>query len=290
MSNFMVGLERKVVVANNLNINVWVGGKGPSLLLLHGYPQTSQMWRKVAPKLLNEFSVVCPDLRGYGDTEKPHSGYDKRTMANDMTELMLNLGHKQYAVVGHDRGARVAHRLALDWPDYVKKLVVIDVVPTHTVFKHTNQVLATSYWHWFFFQALDLPEIMISQSPEPFLRYILRSWSVNADFIEEEMFREYLRAFTLPGTIRATLEDYRAAAGIDLEHDEADFDKKIRCPVLVLWSQANKTMGLFDVVKSWQEKAEKVEGESMNSGHFIPEEVPEELLNHLRSFLPNVEN
>ena len=175
MTDFMRGMTRKTVRANGIRLNAWAGGEGPALLLLHGYPQTGQMWRKMTPALIGQFSVVCPDLRGYGDSEKPRDGFDKRTMAKDMAELMRELGHETYAVVGHDRGARVAHRLALDHGDAVTRLAVLDIVPTHTVFRDTGKELAAAYWHWFFFQVPDLPEIMIANSAEPFLRMMFRA-------------------------------------------------------------------------------------------------------------------
>jgi haloacetate dehalogenase len=281
----MKGMDQKTVRANGIRINAWVGGAGPAVLLLHGYPQTAQMWRKVAPRLLSRFSVVCPDLRGYGDSDKPRDGYDKRTMARDMHELMLALGHASYALVGHDRGARVAHRQALDQPDAVTRLCVLDIVPTHTVFARTERRLAAAYWHWFYFQAPDLPEQMISAAPEAFLRYLLRAWCFRAGAIEEPMMQEYLRAFTLPGTIRAGLEDYRAAATRDFEDDERDLGRHVRCPVLAIWGEFGKMHELFDVLAAWREKAERVEGRALACGHFIPEEAPEELLADLEAFL-----
>ena len=285
MSDFMTGMVRQTIVANGIGINVWTGGEGPPLLLLHGYPQTAQMWRKITPKLLSSFSLVCPDLRGYGHSDKPRSGYDKRTMAKDVSDLMLSLGHQKFDVVGHDRGGRVAHRLALDYSAIVERLVVLDIVPTHTVFRDAGSQLAATYWHWFFFQTADLPEIMIANNPEAFLRTILRSWGSRADFIDEDVFQEYLRAFKLPGTIRATLEDYRAAASVDLRHDEEDLNTKLRCPVLAVWGARNKTMALFDVVEAWREKANLVEGQGVDCGHFIPEEEPEKLVELVLPFL-----
>ena len=209
MSSFMTGMEQRTIRANGVRINTWVGGEGEPVVLLHGYPQTAQMWRKVAPLLLNRFTVVCPDLRGYGDSDKPRDGYDKRSMAKDVTETMKALGFERFALVGHDRGARVAHRLAMDYPDAVKNLTVLDIVPTHTVFRDAGKDLAAAYWHWFFFQVPDLPEIMLARSAEPFLRSMFRALCFRQDAIEEPMFAEYLRAFMLPGTIRAGLEDYR---------------------------------------------------------------------------------
>jgi haloacetate dehalogenase len=281
----MSGMEQRVIRANGIRINAWLGGKGVPLVLLHGYPQTGQMWRKVAPALLAEFQVVCPDLRGYGDTEKPRDGYDKRTMARDVHQLMEVLGHKRYAVIGHDRGARVAHRLALDYPDAVTKLCVLDIVPTHTVFRNTGKDLAAAYWHWFYFQVPDLPELMISAAPEAFLRYMLRGWTFRAGAIEEAMVQEYIRAFTIPGTIRAGLEDYRAAATRDIEDDERDLAIKVRCPVLAIWGEHGKMHTLFDVLGSWRDKALDVRGHPLPCGHFIAEEAPAELLSDLRPFL-----
>jgi len=283
--HFMTGMEQRTVRANGIRINAWMGGKGPPVVLLHGYPQTGQMWRKIAPELLDQFTVVCPDLRGYGDSDKPAAGYDKRTMARDIHLVMEGLGHKSYAVVGHDRGARVAHRLAIDYADAVTKLCMLDIVATHTLFKETGKELAAAYWHWFFFQTPDLPELMLNAVPEPFLRHMFRALTFRAGAIEEPMLKEYLRAFTLPGTIRAGLEDYRAAATLDCEDDERDLTKKLRCPTLVLWGEFGKMHSLFDVLAKWKEKGERVEGHPIACGHFIPEEAPEELLADLRPFL-----
>jgi haloacetate dehalogenase len=285
MTEFMHGMSRRSVRANGIRINTWTGGDGPALLLLHGYPQTAQMWRKMTPALTKRFSVVCPDLRGYGDSDKPRDGFDKRTMARDVAELMRELGHDRYMVVGHDRGARVAHRLALDHAAAVARLVVLDIVPTHTVFRDTGKDLAAAYWHWFFFQAPDLPEIMIQNSAEPFLRTMFRALTWRPNAVEEPMFQEYLRAFTLPGTIRCGLEDYRAAATVDIADDEADLDKKLSCPVYAVWGEFGKMHTLFDVVQTWREKADDVRGNPLPCGHFIPEEAPDELLAAILPFL-----
>lgn len=283
--HFMTGMDHRTVRANGIKINLWTGGEGPPLLLLHGFPQTAQMWRKVAPALLSEFTVVCPDLRGYGDSDKPRDGYDKKTMARDVHEVMTGLGHQAYAVVGHDRGGRVAHRLALDQPQAVRRLCVLDIVPTHTVFARADRHLAAAYWHWFYFLAPDLPELMISASAEPFLRHLLRSLTYRAGAIEEPMVQEYLRAFTLPGTIRAGMEDYRAAATRDFEDDERDLARRLDCPLLTLWGEQGKMHTMFDVLATWREKATRVEGQALPCGHFIPEEAPDELLAVLRPFL-----
>ncbi len=281
----MHGMRRETVRANGLRFNVWHGGNGPGLVLLHGYPQTALMWRKVTARLMQQFSVVAPDLRGYGDSDKPRDGYDKRSMASDIAGIMEALGHKRYLAVGHDRGARVAHRLALDCPQQVTKLAVLDIVPTHTVFRDAGKDLAAAYWHWFFFQVPDLPEVMIANSGEAFLRHVLRALTYRAGAIEEPVFQDYLRAFMLPGTIRAGLEDYRAAATLDLADDERDLERRLACPVLAIWGEYGKMHQLFDVLATWREKADSVNGRPLPCGHFIPEEAPDELLVELLPFL-----
>ena len=281
----MGDMQQRNVRVNGIRINTWLGGSGPPVVLLHGYPQTAQMWRKVAPQLTAHWTVVCPDLRGYGDSDKPRDGYDKRSMAADIHLLMTELGHSRYGVVGHDRGARVAHRLALDNAQAVTRLCVLDIVPTHTVFRDAGRELAAAYWHWFFFQVPDLPETMLAAAPEAFLRHMFRALSARAGAIEEPMIQEYLRAFKLPGTIRAGLEDYRAAAGSDLEDDQRDLDSKVRCPLLAIWGEFGKMHTLFDVLATWREKAVDVRGRALPCGHFIPEEAPDELLAELETFL-----
>lgn len=287
MADFMAGMRRSTVRANGIRMNVWTGGEGPTLVLLHGYPQTGQMWHKVSPTLMKQFNLIIPDLRGYGDSEKARSGFDKKTMAKDVACLASELGHETFFLMGHDRGARVAHRLALDFPERVEKLVVLDIVPTHTIFSRTGRELAAAYWHWFYFQATDLPEIMIRNSAEPFLQTMFRSLSWRPDAIDDLLFAEYLRAFTLPGTIRCGLEDYRAAATIDYEDDESDLGTKLSCPVYTIWGQFGKMDSLFDVVDTWKEKADNVIGKSLPCGHFIPEEAPDELLSEIVPFLIN---
>lgn len=284
MSDFMTGMTRSTVRANGVRMNVWTGGEGPPLVLLHGYPQTGQMWHKVSPALMKQFSLVIPDLRGYGDSEKASTGYDKKTMAKDIACLASELGHETFLLMGHDRGARVAHRLALDFAERVNKLVVLDIVPTHTIFTRTGRELAAAYWHWFYFQAPDLPEIMIRNSAEPFLQTMFRSLSWRPNAIDDKLFAEYLRAFMLPGTIRCGLEDYRAAATVDFEDDEQDLGTKLSCPVFTIWGQFGKMDSLFDVVDTWKEKAGNVTGKSLPCGHFIPEEAPEELLSEVVPF------
>lgn len=287
MADFMAGMRRSTVRANGIRMNVWTGGEGPTLVLLHGYPQTGQMWHKVSPTLMKRFNLIIPDLRGYGDSEKARSGFDKKTMAKDIACLASELGHETFFLMGHDRGARVAHRLALDFAERVEKLIVLDIVPTHTIFSRTGRELAAAYWHWFYFQAPDLPEIMIRNSAEPFLQTMFRSLSWRPDAIDDLLFAEYLRAFTSPGTIRCGLEDYRAAASIDYEDDERDLGTKLSCPVYTIWGQFGKMESLFDVVDTWKEKADNVIGKSLPCGHFIPEEAPNELLSEIVPFLIN---
>lgn len=287
MADFMAGMRRSTVRANGIRMNVWTGGEGPTLVLLHGYPQTGQMWHKVSPTLMKRFNLIIPDLRGYGDSEKARSGFDKKTMAKDIACLASELGHETFFLMGHDRGARVAHRLALDFAERVEKLIVLDIVPTHTIFSRTGRELAAAYWHWFYFQAPDLPEIMIRNSAEPFLQTMFRSLSWRPDAIDDLLFAEYLRAFTSPGTIRCGLEDYRAAASIDYEDDERDLGTKLCCPVYTIWGQFGKMESLFDVVDTWKEKADNVIGKSLPCGHFIPEEAPNELLSEIVPFLIN---
>jgi len=287
MADFMGGMRRSTVRANGIRMNVWTGGEGPTLVLLHGYPQTGQMWHKVSPTLMKRFNLIIPDLRGYGDSEKARSGFDKKTMAKDIACLASELGHETFFLMGHDRGARVAHRLALDFAERVEKLIVLDIVPTHTIFSRTGRELAAAYWHWFYFQAPDLPEIMIRNSAEPFLQTMFRSLSWRPDAIDDLLFAEYLRAFTSPGTIRCGLEDYRAAATIDYEDDERDLGTKLSCPVYTIWGQFGKMESLFDVVDTWKEKADNVIGKSLPCGHFIPEEAPDELLSEIVPFLIN---
>lgn len=281
----MNGMQQQVVRANGVRFNVWLGGEGPPVVLLHGYPESALMWRKIVPQLLPSHTVVCPDLRGYGDSDKPQDGYDKRTMALDIKLVMEELGFKRFAVVGHDRGARVGHRLALDHTDAVERLCVLDIVPTHTMFRSTNKELATSYWHWFFFQVPDLPEALISGQPEVFLRFAFRLLGCPPGAIEEPVMQEYLRAFKLPGTQRAMLEDYRAAATVDYQHDEHDLGRKLTCPVLALWGERGRMHPLFDVLATWREKASRVTGLALPCAHFVAEEAPEALLAELLPFL-----
>lgn len=283
------GFEQTTIKTTNATIDLVKGGQGSPVLLLHGYPQTHVMWHKIAPRLAEDFSLVIPDLRGYGDSSKPpdgenHFGYSKRATAQDQVDVMTQLGFKQFAVVGHDRGGRVAHRLALDHAERVTKLAVLDIVPTYTLYHNVNKEFATAYYHWFWLiQAAPFPETLIGNDPEFYLNSLLGRLKPKA--ITPEAFAEYLRCFRDPATVHATCEDYRAAASIDLAHDEADLDRKLACPVLALWAEKGAMHRMYDVVAAWRERAGNVSGKPLPSGHFLPEEAPEETLAELKAFL-----
>jgi haloacetate dehalogenase len=282
------GFEEITVATSGAAIHAFRAGEGPPLLLLHGYPQTLAMWHRVAPRLTQHFSVVAADLRGYGGSGKPQSGadhaaYSKRAMANDQVELMQRLGFEEFFVAGHDRGGRVGHRMALDHPRRVKKLAVLDIVPTRTMFARVSQYLATVYWHWFFLIQPDgLPERMIAADPELFLRNFFSR--LGAEALAPEAVAEYVRAFRDPAVIHATCEDYRAAASIDLEHDEADIQSKVACPLLVLWGGKGRIAQAFDVLATWRERAEDVRGRPLGCGHYLPEEAPDDTIRELLAF------
>lgn len=265
-----------------------MAGEGPPLLLLHGYPQTHLIWRKVALALARDFTVVLTDLRGYGDSGRPDDGdYSKRAMAADQVAVMRGLGFERFFVAGHDRGGRVAHRMALDHPGAVARLAVLDIAPTLHMYRATDQAFATAYYHWFFLiQPFDLPERLIGADPEYFLRWTLAAWCKTEGAIEEEAVSEYLRCFRDPAAIRATCEDYRAAAGIDLAHDEADLGRRLDQPLLVLWGAEATPGRLWDMLAVWRERAVRVDGHALPCGHFLPEEAPAETLAALQTFFP----
>ena len=285
------GFESQVIPTSGADIFTRIGGSGPPLLLLHGYPQTHVMWHKVAPALAECFTVVCPDLRGYGDSSKPptdanHAPYAKRAMARDQVEVMSALGFEQFLAVGHDRGARVLHRLLLDQPSRVQKAALLDIVPTRYIYQTITQQMATIYEHWFFLIQPDgLPERMIGHDPADYLRTKLHRWSADPAGFTSEAMAEYQRCFSQPETIHSTCEDYRAAATIDLVHDEADLDCKIQCPLLVLWGAKGAMERSYDVMAVWQERAVDVSGQALPCGHFLPEEAPEETAQALLNFL-----
>jgi haloacetate dehalogenase len=285
------GFERVRIETEGASINAVCGGKGPPVLLLHGYPQTLVMWHLAAPRLAESFTVVATDLRGYGDSSKPegganHAAYSKRAMAADQVEVMEALGFGSFAAVGHDRGGRVAHRMALDYPERVTKLAVLDIVPTHYVFATADKELATAYYHWFFLiQPYDLPERLIGADPDYFLGKKLGGWGTGIEMFVPEAYAEYERCFRDPKTIHASCEDYRAAATIDLEHDEADRDQRVECPLLALWGEKGVVERLYEVLEVWREYARNVRGRTLPCGHYLAEERPGEMVGELVSFL-----
>jgi haloacetate dehalogenase len=285
------GFERRRVRTSGATINLVKAGAGEPVLLIHGYPQTHAIWHKIAPALARKYAVVCPDLRGYGDSSKPkglpdHSNYSKRAMARDMVETMDALGHSEFHIVGHDRGARVAHRLARDHGKRVRTLTVLDISPTLKMFESTNMAFANAYYHWFLMlQPPPLPEKLLA-GHVPF--YILgRVGRAKADLrkFSKEAIREYVRSFKDARTIHATCEDYRAAGTIDLEHDRRDRGKKLKMPVLALWGKQGVVGTQFDCLADWREVAANVTGRALNCGHFIPEEAPAETLAQIERFL-----
>lgn len=278
------GFKEDRAVLSQVEINYRIAGDGPPLLLLHGFPQTHVLWHKIAPALAQEFTVVCPDLRGYGDSSKPsggadHSAYSKRAMAADQVELMDGLGFTRFYLAGHDRGARVAHRMALDHAERVRKLAVLDIIPTLTAFRQADMDFGLAYYHWYFLaQPFDFPERMIGVDPKLFLDQCLNSWSKTPGSFSAEALSEYERCYGDPATIHATCEDYRAGASIDLAHDEADDVRRVECPVLALWGSKGFVGRSYDVLAIWRQKAEQVRGEAFDCGHFVPEEAPEQTL------------
>ncbi|GAB2469357.1 alpha/beta fold hydrolase [Jatrophihabitans fulvus] len=281
------------IAAGGTDIAVRTAGSGPPVVLLHGYPQTHVMWHHVAPALAETHTVVLPDLRGYGDSAKPgggerHEAYAKRTMAADIAVVMTALGHDRFAVVGHDRGARVAHRLCLDHPDRVTRAAVLDIVPTRHVYATADRALGLAYYHWFFLaQPYDHPERLIGADPERWVTHHLASWSRVPDAFDPLAVSEYVRAFSDPDAIRASCEDYRAGADIDIEHDDQSYElgERVRCPLLVLWGADGFVGRNYDVLGVWSEYALEVGGQALDCGHFVPEERPAETLAALQRFL-----
>jgi haloacetate dehalogenase len=291
------GFEARRLRVNGVQIYARTGGRAgaTALLLLHGFPQTHAMWHRVAQQLASRFELVMPDLRGYGDSSKPpgdadHSNYSKRTMAADMVALMQELGHEQFAVAGHDRGGRVAHRLALDHAPRVSKLAVIDIAPTLDMYEATDMRFASAYYHWFhLIQPAPLPERMIAADARFYLHWKLAGWgSGGIAHVEPQALAEYERCFCNDVTIHAACEDYRASAGIDLEHDRASraAGQKIGCPMLVLWGERGIVHKLFDPIALWRAQCSAdVAGEILPAGHFIPEELPAQTAAALQSFV-----
>ena len=284
------GFAERRIAGAGAEIHLRIGGSGPPLLLLHGYPQTHAMWHRIAPALAERFTVVCSDLRGYGDSGKPEGGerhvnYSKRAMAGDQVEVMRALGFPRFRLAGHDRGGRVAHRLCLDHPSAVERVAVLDISPTRIMYGRTDKAFASAYYHWFFLiQPFDLPERLIGADPAYYLRRKIGAWSGGVNHFDSRALAEYERCFANPATIHATCEDYRAAAGIDLEHDAADEQARVECPLLALWGDKGVVHRLFDPIADWGSVATDVRGRALSCGHFLAEEAPEPTLEEFLEF------
>jgi len=277
---FFPGFSAKRVTTSGAEINLVHAGSGPPLLLMHGAPQTHVSMRLIAPELAKNYTVVVPDLRGYGDSSKPpdgenHANYSKRAMALDQVEVMKSFGFDRFAVVGHDRGGRVGHRLALDHPEKITRLAVLDIVPTHYLYTHVDIRFIQSYFHWF-------NNVRAAPAPENDLK---AQYEAQKARTTNEVQLEYLRTSSDPANIHALCEDYRAGASIDLQHDAADLSKKIACPVLTLWGLKGPMGRIYDVLAIWKERGVTVSGKGLNGGHNLQEDVPEEVLAELRPFL-----
>jgi len=272
-------------------VAAWVGGTGPPLLLLHGYPQCRAMWHRVAPTLTGDHTVVVPDLRGYGETGTPEpdaeaATHSKREMAADQVALMRGLGFAEFDIAGHDRGGRVAHRMALDHPEAVRRVAVLDILPTRTLLRGTDLGFATAYWHWYFLaQGGGLPERMIGADPEWFVREIMRRWSAYPERLDPDAVDEYVRRFT-PSAVAASCADYRAALGPDLAHDDADAEagRRVTQPLLALWGDRGAMGRMYDVLSSWTAVCDDATGHAIDAGHFLAEEAPEETAEALAAF------
>lgn len=283
----------RIATPDGHHIHALVGGSGPPLLLLHGHPQTSAIWHKVAPALAQRFTLVLADLRGYGDSAKPagsadHAQYSKRTMAVDMLAVMQHLGHARFAVLAHDRGARVAHRLAADHPEAVLRLVLLDVAPTLAMYEQTSDTFARAYWHWFFLiQPAPLPERLIEADPAAYIRDVMGRRSAGLAPFDARALAEYTRCLALPGTAHGICEDYRAAASIDLDHDRSDREagRQLAMPLLTLWGEQGVVHLCFDPLAEWQRVARNVRGQALACGHYIAEEAPDALLGAAMPFL-----
>ncbi|MBX2837713.1 MAG: alpha/beta hydrolase [Gammaproteobacteria bacterium] len=275
------------------HINGVIGGKGPPLLLLHGYPQTHMMWHKVTPDLARQHTVIAADLIGYGDSDKPpsdasHTAFSKRAMADDLIHLMSHLGFQQFAVVGHDRGGRVAHRMAVDHPTAVKALAVLDIAPTREMYANVSDDFARAYWHWYFLiQPAPFPERMISADSDAYMMHKLGLGTSSMEIFTPEALQSYLTAFRNPETVRASTEDYRAAATIDLEHDEFDIQQgnRVQCPLLALWGLNGVIERCFDALTLWRQRATNVQGDAIPGGHYLAEEHPDLVNEKLLPFL-----
>jgi haloacetate dehalogenase len=272
------GFQRRKIEVDGATINCVYGGQGDPVLLLHGYPQTLSEWAKLAPLLAEQHTVVCADLRGYGDSSKPvgatdHSNYSFRAMAADQVSLMRTLGHERFHVVGHDRGGRVSHRMALDWPDQVRSLSVLDLVPTHALYNQTNRKLAATYWQWYFLPlATPFPERLIGADPDYYFENCLVSvGGKGLDSFDADMLAEYRRCWRDPAMIHASCCDYRAGASVDLAHDEADLHVKLDCPVFALWGADGLMCKLMDIEAAWKARCANLRVDQVPGGHWFPE-------------------
>ena len=285
--------QHRITVGDGINIAGVVGGSGPPLLLLHGFPQTHAIWHRVAPSLAQRHTVVATDLRGYGDSSKPpgdaeHVTYSKRAMAGDQVALMHRLGFERFDIVAHDRGARVAHRLAMDHAQAVRRLVLLDIAPTLAMYEQTNLDFARAYWHWFFLiQPPPLPERLIEANPAAYVRDFMGRRSAGLAPFDARALVEYQRCIALPGAAHAMCEDYRAAAGVDLEHDRADLaaGRLLEAPMLVLWGDQGVVHRCFHTLDEWRRVARDVRGAPLPCGHYIAEEAPDALLAQVLPFL-----
>jgi len=285
--------SRRIATDDAVEIHTLIGGNGPPLLLLHGHPQTHAIWHKVAPALAERFTLVLADLRGYGDSSKPagtarHENYSKPVMANDMLQVMRRLGHTRFRVLAHDRGARVAHRLAVDHGDAVERMVLLDIAPTLAMYEQTTELFARLYWHWFFLiQPAPLPERLIEADSAAYVHELMGRRHGGLAPFDPRALAEYLRCIALPGAAHGMCEDYRASAGIDLEHDREDrtAGRRVESPLLVLWGEHGVVHHCFRALAEWQRVANEVRGEALPCGHYIPEEAPEALLQHAMPFL-----
>jgi haloacetate dehalogenase len=296
VTDLLAGFDERSIDAGGVRIRVRTAGSGPPVLLLHGYPQSLVMWHRVAPALVDRHTVVLADLRGYGSSDKPAADedgatYAKRAMAADQVAVMDALGHGRFAVVGHDRGARVGHRLALDHPERVAGLAVLDIVPTLHMFEHVDRAMADEYVHWFFLaRPGGLPERLLIADPDAWLDSRFRGRHAGGQPTDPIAFAEYRAAFRDPATIRATCADYRAAASIDLVHDRVDraAGRQVRAPLLVLWGRASYVGRHFDPLEVWRDAATDVSGGAVESDHYLAEEAPEPTLAALTPFLGRV--
>ncbi|NWD66779.1 alpha/beta hydrolase [Pseudomonas gingeri] len=287
------GFQKDQRHVNGVDIAYRIGGSGPGLLLLHGHPQTHVIWHKIAGDLAKHFTVVAADLRGYGDSARPeadeqHLNYSKREMGRDGVALMDSLGFSEFSILAHDRGARVAHRLALDHPAAVQRMVLLDIAPTLSMYAQTDEAFARAYWHWFFLiRPAPLPEMLIEANPEQYLRSVMGSRSAGLKPFTDEAFAEYLRCISLPGSARGICEDYRASATLDLEHDRADIEagRQLNMPLLALWGAEGTVGRCFNPLHEWQQVATDVRGKALPGGHYLAEEIPEQLLGEVLTFL-----